>query len=308
MTDVAVTSLPGINITLDELLHLEDPHLLTLKPPKVKALEGGHHLSRIRGRGIDFSEVRNYQAGDDIRQMEWRVTARTGQPHVKLYHEERERPVFLVVDFNHSMFFGTKIAFKSVIAAKFATLLGFAASKLGDKVGGIVFSGDEINDFRPKARRQGILPIVKALSDFSFKSEQSKARPLSNVLLQLRRVSKPGSLIFIISDFSHFDEDAKQMMQRLQKHCDIVGYHLVDPMEKNPPKPGSYAISDGTHEMRIDTSKETFREKYRLFYQAKLKKLSPLFKPGHLIEVSQEMNLTLLVQQAFSLANRGLAK
>lgn len=308
MSEVATTNLPGINVTLDELLQLEDPHLLTLKPPKVKALDGGHHVSRIRGRGIDFSEVRNYQAGDDIRQMEWRITARTGQPHVKLYHEERERPVFLIVDFNESMFFGTKVAFKSVIAAKFATLLGFAASKLGDKVGGILFSGDEIKEFRPKARRQGILPIVKTLSDFSFKPNQTKTRLMSDVLLQLRRVSKPGSLIFIISDFSHFDDDAKNMMQRLQKHCDIVGYHMIDPIEKNPPKPGSYAISDGTHEMRIDTSKDSFRKKYRQFYQSKLKRLTPLFQPGHFIEISQSADLTLMVQQAFMLTHRGLAR
>lgn len=308
MSEVATTNLPGINVTLDELLQLEDPHLLTLKPPKVKALDSGHHISRIRGRGIDFSEVRNYQAGDDIRQMEWRITARTGQPHVKLYHEERERPVFLIVDFNESMFFGTKVAFKSVIAAKFATLLGFAASKLGDKVGGILFSGDEIKEFRPKARRQGILPIVKTLSDFSFKPNQTKTRLMSDVLLQLRRVSKPGSLIFIISDFNHFDEDAKNMMQRLQKHCDIVGYHMIDPIEKNPPKPGSYAISDGTHEMRIDTSKDSFRKKYRQFYQSKLKRLTPLFQPGHFIEMSQAADLTLMAQQAFTLTHRGLAR
>lgn len=305
MGESVMEHIPGVNITLDELLHLEEPHLLALRSPKIRAFESGHHISRIRGRGMDFSEVRNYQAGDDIRQMEWRVTARTGQPHVKLYHEERERPVFLVVDFNESMFFGTKVAFKSVIAARLATLLGFTASRLGDKVGGIIFSGTDIKEFRPKTRRQGILPIVKSLSDFSFEAQQAKVRPFSNVLLHLRRVSKPGSLIFLISDFNHFDDDAENMLARIQKHCDIVGFHVIDGLEKNPPKPGSYAITDGIHETRLNTQEEAFRQKYRRYYQNKLKRLEPLFKPGHLIELSQDMDLNSLVQQAFYLTHAG---
>lgn len=296
----ALTPTPGINITLDELLHMEVPHLLYVKPPQVKSFESGQHVSRIRGRGMDFSEVRNYQAGDDIRQMEWRVTARTGHPHVKLYHEERERPVFLVVDFNASMFFGTKVAFKSVLAARFATLLGFAASKLGDKVGGIVFSGNEIKEFRPRARKQGILPIVNALSEFSFHSNQEQPRLFSDVLLQLRRVSKPGSLIFLISDFNHFDDEATATLLRLQKHNDLVAYHVVDPLEKTPPKPGRYTISDGKTETVINTREKTIRDGYRLYYCNKVKALKPLFKPGCFNELSSEMDLNALIKQAFT--------
>jgi uncharacterized protein (DUF58 family) len=308
MTKAVLKPTPGVNITLDELLQMQDSHRLTVKAPPVRALSSGQHISRMRGRGMDFSEIRNYQPGDDIRQMDWRVTARTGQPHIKLYHEERERPVFIVVDFNASMFFGTKSSFKSVLAARFATLLGFGASQLGDKVGGIVFSGDELKEFRPKARKQGVLPLVKTLSDFSFQLNQNKIRPLSQVLLQLRRVTKPGSLIFLISDFNHVDADAEGLILKTQKHCDLIAYHVVDTLEKNPPKPGAYSISDGKQEIRINTTEEAFRKRYRLYYKNKVKQLTPLFKPGCLIELTQEQDLTLLVQQAFSLTQQGVRR
>ncbi len=109
----------GVTAELSELIALQRYAQKAHYYPVGRAAKGsGHHLSKLRGRGMDFSEVRNYQAGDEIRHMEWRVTARTGKPHIKLYQEERERPVVLVIDFNPSMYFGTRLAFKSVVAAQ----------------------------------------------------------------------------------------------------------------------------------------------------------------------------------------------
>nr|WP_241480308.1 DUF58 domain-containing protein [Legionella norrlandica] len=129
----------GVIAELSELIDLRRyVHSVHYKP-QGRALRSGNHISKFRGRGMDFAEVRNYQAGDEIRHMEWRVTARTGRPHVKIYQEERERPVIMLVDFNPSMIFGTKIAFKSVVAARLASLLAWTVIKQGDRVGGSFF-------------------------------------------------------------------------------------------------------------------------------------------------------------------------
>ena len=124
---------------------------------RASSLMAGTQRSPFKGRGINFEEVRRYQPGDEIRHMDWRVTARTGEPHLKLFQEERERPVIFVVDFTASMFFGTRVAFKSVIAARVATLLAWAALARGDRVGSLIFSEHGHQDLRPRGGRSGVL-------------------------------------------------------------------------------------------------------------------------------------------------------
>ncbi len=285
---------PGVNVTLDELLALNHKNGLYLKPTRVISDNAGHHLSKVRGRGMEFSEIRGYQAGDDIRQMEWRVTARTGKPHIKLYQEEKERPVYLVVDFNPSMFFGTKQAFKSVVCARLAAMLAFSASHHGDKVGGIIFSGDKISELKPKARKQGLLPLLKTLSDFSFNMPQS-AKPLSEVLLSIRRVAKPGSLIIILSDFNLLDEEAKALIARLNRNSDVIGFHIADVIEKTAPLPGYYAMTNGDEELILNTRDKNLRQRYQLLYQDKIQLLKPLFKSQFFFELTTETDLSTLV-------------
>ena len=130
----------GVTAELNELIALQRYAQIGHYRPKGRSLRAGQHLSKLRGRGMDFAEVRHYQAGDEIRHMEWRVTARTGRPHVKLYQEERERPVIILADFSPSMYFGTRLAFKSVVAARLAALLAWTVVKQGDRVGGLLFS------------------------------------------------------------------------------------------------------------------------------------------------------------------------
>ncbi len=129
----------GVSVELNELIALQRYARRVNYKPLYSAVQAGNHLSKLRGRGMDFAEVRNYQAGDEIRHMEWRVTARTGRPHVKIYQEERERPVVILTDFNPSMYFGTRIAFKSVVAARMAAMIIWTAVKQGDRVGGLFF-------------------------------------------------------------------------------------------------------------------------------------------------------------------------
>ena len=289
----------GISCTLEELLHYQRTLIKAIPPKKVKAQQAGVHVSGFRGRGMDFSEVRGYQAGDDIRQMEWRVTARTGEPHIKLYHEEKERPVFIVADYNPSMYFGSRVAYKSVVVSRFAAMLGFAASRHGDRVGGIVFSGDALKDIRPRARSQGVLPLVQQLSHFSNEMASSSLA-LDNVLLQLRRLAKPSALIFILSDFECLGDQFESYFKRLSMRADVISYLISDRLERQPPQPGRYAITDGHQQMILDTTTAQARQQYQQPYLDKLAYLNSVIKPGRLLELSAEDDLDMHLQLAFS--------
>jgi uncharacterized protein (DUF58 family) len=268
----------GINIELNELIRLKQYVNSIYRPQKSTALTVGQHNSSLRGRGMDFDEVRAYQAGDDIRHMEWRVTARTGCAHVKLYHEERERPVIIVVDFNPSMYFGTKIAFKSVIASKIAALLAWTAVTHGDRVGGVIFNGDRHVELKPKGRKFGVLPLLNQLSEFSkLLPKKDDARPLSDVLVRLRHVAKPGSLIFLISDFESYDDESERHISRMRLHADFIAYQVNDILEIEPPPPERYVMTDGKNEVIIDTEKARIRHQYQLLIRQKRDYINRVF-------------------------------
>jgi uncharacterized protein (DUF58 family) len=211
----------------------------------------GGERSPFKGRGIDFEESRRYQPGDDVRLMDWRVTARTNEPHLKVFREERERPVFMVVDDRQAMHFGTKVAFKSVVAAQAAALLGWASQARGDRVGGVVFAEFDHVELRPKGGRTGILQLLNVLADRS--SEYSVRNPepgLSAISFRLAlnrvlKAARPGSLIFLISDFREWDQQAKTTLLRLGAHHEVVAIFIYDQVEKIAPPPGSYPITDG---------------------------------------------------------------
>src|SRR5262249_16479318 len=156
---------------------------------------------------------------DDIRHMDWRVTARTGKPHTKLYQEERERPVILVVDLNPSMFFGTKTAFKSVTAAKIAALIGWAAIQKGDRMGGLIFQNSQLSEFKPLAREKSILPFLHRLAEINKPATIiNEENTLANALRHSRRLARPGSLFVVISDFLNFDTKAQEVLITLSQH------------------------------------------------------------------------------------------
>ena len=215
------------------------------------ALLAGGERSPFKGRGIDFEESRRYQPGDDVRLMDWRVTARTNEPHVKVFREERERPVFMVVDDRQAMHFGTKLAFKSVVAAQAAALLGWASHARGDRVGGIVFAEADHVELRPKGGRSGILQLLNVLADRSGQSLAKTPEPGSaatSFRLALNRVLKaarPGSLIFLFSDFREWDQQVKTALSRLGAHHEVVALFIYDQVEQVAPPPGSYPITDG---------------------------------------------------------------
>ena len=301
----------GVTAELTELIALQRYAQATNYHPEGRAIRSGNHLSQIRGRGMDFSEVRNYQAGDEIRHMEWRVTARTGKPHIKLYQEERERPVVILIDFNSSMYFGTRIAFKSVVAAQLAALLSWTVTKQGDRVGGFLFSSTAHNEFIPRSREAGVLPFLAALSEYTRNRPQNAIalnnRPLSYALQRVRRVAKPGSILVLLSDFYNLDKESEQHLSRLCKHNDILAYHICDPLELAPPKPQQYAITDGKQEMLLDTTVKAIRLGYQHYCEQRINELQIQFKRLHIqyVQVTAESDLPILVRQTFPRREHG---
>jgi len=224
---------------------------------KSAAQQAGNFASPFRGRGMDFSEVRLYQPGDDIRSIDWPVTARTGKTHTKLYTEERERAIYFVVDTGASMQFGTRVSFKSVVAAKVAGLLAWSSMSHGDRVGGILFSGHKHKELKPIGGKRGVLTFFKSLVDWSqdtfayqasaphHQQEKTTETGFVDVVSRLKRIAKPGSLVFIISDFDSLGATAKTYLSQISQHCDIALINIYDELEKNAPPSGNYMLSDG---------------------------------------------------------------
>lgn len=300
----------GIVAELNELIDLRRYAQSSHYKPEGRALRGGGHLSQFRGRGMDFCEVRHYQAGDEIRHMEWRVTARTGRPHVKIYQEERERPVVIVADFNPSMIFGTRIAFKSVVAARLAALLAWTVIKQGDRVGGLFFSANEHSEFMPRGRDSAVLPLLASLCRYTQQDKAAAelpARSLSDALARVHRVVRPGSIIVLISDFYALNSDSSKHLNRLREHNDILAYHICDPLELAPPKPQQYAITNGKNELILDTSVKAMHSAYELYCEQRIAQLNAQLKRLHIqyVQVTAASDLPLLVRQTFPRRTRG---
>ena len=235
----------------------------------------GLHLSKMRGRGIDFEEFRPYQPGDDIRLIDWRVTARTNRPFTKVFREERERPVIIAVDQTHNMYFGSQIAFKSVIAAQAAAVFCWLAIDNGDRVGGLVFSDDEANLVRPKRSRRSALHLLNQIYKYNQRLTEAKNsesltpaetdfKPgLAHALGQIRRITKPGSTLYIVSDFMTLDDKALQYLNQLSRHNNVICCLVYDILEESLPTPGIYSITDGSKKGSLNTHNNRTRVRYR---------------------------------------------
>jgi uncharacterized protein (DUF58 family) len=234
-----------------------------------RARLAGDHLSRFRGRGMDYQESRGYQPGDDIRSMDWRVTARTGNPHVKVYQEERERPVVVFVDLNPGMFFGTQGMLKSVLAARAAALIAWAALAHGDRVGAMLFNGEH-GDLQPRGGKHGVLRLIRQLVAHTDPRTGIEAPDheggLNAALSRLRRVARPGGLIVLISDFYGIDEDSARHLAWLRRHNDIVALQIVDAIEEAPPPSGRYGVATAGRRAILDTGSSAARRAYSDYF------------------------------------------
>jgi uncharacterized protein (DUF58 family) len=261
-----------ISVSLKTLIDLAKPAFgLNLHRLTIRAQQSGGYLSAFKGRGMEFDETRLYQPGDDIRSIDWRVTARTGKTHTKLFREEREKPVFISVDNRPTMQFATRGVFKSVQAKKLAALLAWIASQKGDRIGGQIFSQSSCRELKPQNGKHSVLHFLNALviadqiadSDFT----------LSQALTRLSQHTRPGSLVYIISDFRGLDNQAENNLIKLSEHCDVVLIFVYDPLEKRLPKQGRYCFTDDQRKVVIDTSDKHKLANYRLHFEERLRKL-----------------------------------
>ena len=284
--------LDGAEIDVDQLIGLRHRGAtLTFSPQRAKQNLSGPSQSLVRGLGMEYAESRTYLPGDDIRHIDWRVTARTGRAHTKLYQEERERPVILLVDLGPSMFFGTRRAFKSVAAAEAAGLLAWAALANGDRVGGVVAGTNIRHALNPTAGRRGVLRLLGAIAECAKLGSQP-GRPGPSVFddacRRLRQITRPGSLVFVISDHYDFSDETLAHLRKTRTTGDLTGLWIHDPIESAPPPAGRYPVTDGIRRANIDSSLESIRTAYSLHFAQRREAVRQLYaeQRAPLVELS----------------------
>jgi len=250
---------PRVHVTLEHLRSLEGRarSLNFLPRQPARSVMNGRHASRLRGRGLNFEELRDYLPGDDIRSIDWKVTARTGTPHVRVYTEERDRPALIVVDQRMSMFFGSKLNMKSVTAAEAAALAAFRIIEQDDRVGGIVFGDEHIAEIRPKRTRGALNRFLTALADANnlLRADAPNVTPisLSRVLRAVARIAPRNHLIIVFSDFDEIDEDTHRLVSGIARRNDLVLGLVTDPFAEDMPEGLKLVVSDGELQAEVDT-------------------------------------------------------
>ena len=263
---------------VDEVTHVTLSYLLSLNQAAatlhfrhkgVRSAQGGNYLSSFKGRGMEFNETRLYTPGDDIRNLDWRVTARTGKTHTKLFREERERPVFISVDGRAAMFFATRGMFKSVMAARLAALVAWSTVRHGDRVGGQIFAEGGSREFKPEHGRHSVLRLLQMLANLSPRGAQPspEGNPFEEALARLFRHARPGSLVFVFSDFRQLTPAGEASLIRLSRHCDLALAFISDALERQLPVTGRFRFADGERDLVLDTSPDMAEAHMRAFDQ-----------------------------------------
>jgi uncharacterized protein (DUF58 family) len=255
-------------ISLQALIRLQaDAKALKLPSARpARARQAGLQHSSQRGRGMAFAEVRLYQPGDDIRSIDWRVTARRQAPHTKLYEEERERPVLLICDLGPTLFFASTGAFKQVRCAQLAAVLSWLALSAGDQVGGIVFNGKTLTVQRPARRKKSVLRLLDTLASQQHTSLDGSASEttLDTALAEARRVAHTGSRIFVISDFLGISKNTTSLLGALARHNSVSALRVVDPLEQELPQSGRFAVAGAEGPVWFDASNRSFQHETAL--------------------------------------------
>lgn len=282
-----------------------DAGKLPLHSSKIHARQGGAYMSSFKGRGMEFDESRLYMPGDDIRNMDWRVTARTGEPHTKIFREERERPVLIWLDLNPSMFFATRGSFKSVAAAKIAALLAWSTSAHNDRLGALIFSGEEHIELKPRRGKSAVLDLIgRTCKHPAWRSGHStQPRNTAHAMSRLRKVTRPGSLVFLISDFRDINEQAESHLINVARHNDVVLIQVYDPVEAELPPTGSYKVSDGINDLQLNTGDKRLRQEYRQRFEQRQARLAKLCRQHRmfLLPVSTAEDVLTALQQGLGI-------
>jgi len=266
-----------VSVSLKTLIDLAKPaSSLNLQHSQNRAQQSGAYVSRFKGRGMEFDEARLYQPGDDIRSIDWRVTARAGKTYTKVFREERERPVFISVDDRLTMHFATRGVFKSVLAAKLAGLLAWAAEHHGDRIGGQLFSEHDCYELKPQNGRHAVLRFLNVL--VKPKKSVDKNFTLSQVLARLNQHARPGSLVYIVSDFRGINDESETHIAKLARHCEVVLIFIYDPLESSLPVKGRFKFTDEQRDIVVDAGDQKGLSEYHQRFTQRQQRLEYLAK------------------------------
>lgn len=257
-----------VSLSLPELIQLaKKGREFSFGSHSIRSLHAGQHVSRLMGRGMEFAETRRYQAGDDIRTIDWRVTARTGKAHTKLFEVEKERQVVCCVDLRRPMFFATKGVFKSVQAATFAGYITWNAVHEGNCIGGLIFDESGATEIRPMKGKKGAMHFLQALAKrgayFKEKLQAENYPPMDDAMSRLAHLVRPGSLVFILSDFRKPPATMRETLFRIANHSDVVLGFLYDPVEEALPKGYTLPVACGGRELELSTYQTKVLEGYQ---------------------------------------------
>lgn len=255
-----------ISVTLHELMLLSKNTVkLSLSSSAfVQETRAGQHSSTHLGRGMEFSECRRYQGGDDIRSIDWRVTARTGKVHTKLFTEEKERDVFICLDLCKSMFFASKGVFKSVQASLLAASVGWSAIKMGHSLGGLIVENAHLHAFKPKPSKKGLLSFLQKTAEIEPPhGEIKKNDTIDKAIEKLRQMATLGSLIFILSDFRGLTSRGSDLIGELAQRSEVRLILISDWLERTFPKNGIFSVTDGKNVCQLNTFDNDCLEKYQ---------------------------------------------
>ncbi len=248
-----------------------------------KHIFSGEYHSAFKGRGMSFSEVRDYQYGDDVRNIDWNVTARTGDPHVKVFEEDRELTVMLMVDISKSSIFGTSTRFKSELIAEISAVISFSAITNNDKVGAILFT-DKVEKYIPP--KKGKSHILRIIREIIYLEADSEGTNINQALVYLNNVLKKRAIVFLISDY--ISDDYSSALRIARKRHDIIGMHIYDPWEKALPDMGLLKVYDpetGEHFI-IDSADKSIRQEYENFYLKNHQRFTEVFRQNKLDTIS----------------------
>ncbi len=265
---------------------------------------GGNYRSVFKGRGMDFDEVREYKEGDDVRMVDWRVTARQGKTYTKVFREERERHIYFLLDQRSTMRFGTKQAFKSVIAAHITALLAWSFKEKGDKIGGLLLSDKEMQPFFPSRLQRDLMQF---LNEISLKTnEKHSLKPieeeisLQTACWKLRHFCKSGNIVFFISDFADLTEDTLKCLASFAKSNEVILINVFDELEGTCPPPNVYAVTNGDETISLNMRSSKVQKAYVNYFKQRYDMLKDFaLKYGiHYIPVSTGMNYVDVVAHA----------
>jgi uncharacterized protein (DUF58 family) len=285
MAEAQPTADGFVYASLDQLMLLEHRvrGLSFVSRQPLSSVLSGSHAARLRGRGLSFDELRQYNPGDDLRHLDWRASLRYGKPFVRSYTEERDRPTLLLVDQRMSMYFGSRRSFKSVLAAELAALGSWMALQAGDRVGGLVFGDRDIEYIRPLRSRARVEALCAAIIRYNHslhatRSDDDSPSQLDRVLRQCLGVAGHDSLVVIISDFAGVTEQTLQLLRQLSAHNDVLALQVFDPIALNLPDRGRVTVTQGELQVELEVGRRQVHRPLGEFLSGRLKDVATLLR------------------------------